>query len=142
VNLGGGTLTVNQTGPNTFSGSIQNSELVGSSTATGHGLRGYYYDNLDFTSLKAVRDDATVNFGDLTSPAQLPAAIYPNTNQVSARWLGQVLRTTGYSRAQRQKTALSLSLPTPATTSSWNSLIMRAGLRPSSPGLRRATPPQ
>jgi autotransporter-associated beta strand protein len=94
VNLGGGILTVNQTGPNTFSGSIQNSELVGSSTATGHGLRGYYYDNLDMTSLKAVRDDATVNFTDLTSAAQLPAAIYPNTNQVSVRWLGKVLTTT------------------------------------------------
>jgi autotransporter-associated beta strand protein len=94
VNLGGGTLSVFQTGANTFSGSIQNSELVGSSTATGHGLRGYYYDNLDFTALKAVRDDATVNFSDLTSAAQLPAAIYPNTNQVSVRWLGQVLTTT------------------------------------------------
>jgi autotransporter-associated beta strand protein len=62
--------------------------------AVGHGLRGYYYDNLDFTGLSVIRDDATVNFTDLTSAAQLPAPIYPNTNQVSIRWLGQVLIST------------------------------------------------
>jgi fibronectin-binding autotransporter adhesin len=96
LNLGGGTLTVNETGNSAFSGVIQNSELSGSSTALGHGLRGYYYDNIDMTSLKAVRDDATVNFTDVTSASQLPAEIYSGpsgTNTVSARWLGQVLTT-------------------------------------------------
>ena len=94
VNLGGGTLTVNPGASATFFGVIQNSELAGSSTALGHGLRGYYYDNIDMTSLKAVRDDATVNFTDLTSASQLPAEIYSGpsgTNTVSARWLGQLL---------------------------------------------------
>jgi autotransporter-associated beta strand protein len=94
VSLGGGALIVNQSINTNFSGVIQNSSLPGSSTAVGHGLRGYYYDNLDFTSLLVVRDDATVNFTDLTLAAQLPAPIYPNTNQVSVRWLGQVLTTT------------------------------------------------
>ncbi|PYJ05715.1 MAG: hypothetical protein DME25_07930, partial [Verrucomicrobia bacterium] len=93
INLGGGTLTIDQTAATTFSGVIQNSELAGSSTSSGHGLRGYYYDNEDFTNLKAVRDDATVNFSDLTSASQLPAAVYPNTNQLTIRWLGQVLST-------------------------------------------------
>src|SRR5439155_9816668 len=65
VNLGGGTLTVSQSFGSTLGGVIQNSELAGSSTASGNGLRGYYYDNEDFTSLKAVRDDANVNFGNL-----------------------------------------------------------------------------
>src|SRR5437870_7608163 len=67
VNLGGGTLTVNQSGGSTFSGAIQNSELAGASTASGNGLRGYYYDNEDFTNLKAVRNDASVNFPNLTA---------------------------------------------------------------------------
>src|SRR5207249_8259074 len=62
INLGGGTLTIDQTAATTSSGVIQNSELAGPSTSPGHGLRGYYYDNEDFTNLKAVRDDATVNF--------------------------------------------------------------------------------
>jgi hypothetical protein len=93
LNLGGGTLTVNQTGDNTFSGIIQNSELTNSATALGHGLRGYYYDNNDFTSLINVRDDSTVNFPNLTASTNLPTPPYPNTNQVSIRWLGQVLTT-------------------------------------------------
>ena len=96
LNLGGGTLTVNPGASAAFSGIIQNSELAGSSTALGNGLRGYYYDNQDMTNLKAVRDDATVNFPDLTSASQLPAAIYSGpsgTNTISIRWLGQVLTT-------------------------------------------------
>jgi len=46
-----------------------------------------------FTSLVAVRDDATINFTNLTLPANLPTPPYPNTNQLSIRWLGQVLTT-------------------------------------------------
>jgi trimeric autotransporter adhesin len=95
INLGGGILTDNEGAGNTFSGVIQNSELAGSSTALGHGLRGYYYDNIDMTNLKAVRDDATVNFADLTvtnNITALPNAGIANTT-FSIRWLGQVLST-------------------------------------------------
>ena len=93
VNLGGGVLTINQTGSDAFSGSLRNSDLAGSSTALGHGLRGYYYSNIDFTGLSAVRDDSTINLSDMTS---LPGGYINNgtkTNQISIRWLGQVLTT-------------------------------------------------
>ncbi len=95
LNLGGGTLTINPGANTTFSGVIQNSELAGSSTAPGHGLRGYYYDNIDMTDLKAVRDDATVNFADLSltnNATGLPDAGL-STNTFSVRWLGKVLTT-------------------------------------------------
>jgi len=95
VNLGGGTLTVNQSAGSTFSGVIQNSELAGASTASGNGLRGYYYDNIDFTNLKAVRNDATVNFASFAvtnNTTGLPNAGIA-TNTLSVRWLGQVLTT-------------------------------------------------
>ncbi|PWU10021.1 MAG: hypothetical protein C5B50_26140 [Verrucomicrobia bacterium] len=95
VNLGGGTLTINQVGSDNFTGVIQNSELSGSSTATGHGLRGYYYDNEDMTNLKAVRDDATVNFASLTvtnNTTALPDAGIAATT-FSIRWLGKLLTT-------------------------------------------------
>ena len=96
VNLGGGTLTVNQSGGSTLSGAIQNSELAGASTASGNGLRGYYYDNEDFTNLKAVRNDASVNFPALTSGTNSSAMPTGGiaTNTFSVRWLGQVLSTT------------------------------------------------
>ena len=76
INLGGGILTDNEAGYTSFSGVIQDSDLPGSSTALGNGLRGYYYNNIDMSSLGAVRDDTTVFFTDLTSPSQLPPAIY------------------------------------------------------------------
>jgi fibronectin-binding autotransporter adhesin len=91
VNLGGGILTVTPSATDTFSGVIQDSELAGSSTALGHGLRGYYYTNIDFTGLGTVRDDSTVNLPDMTSlPGYSPTA---KTNQISIRWLGKVLTT-------------------------------------------------
>jgi autotransporter-associated beta strand protein len=96
VSLGGGTLTVNQTGSTAFSGVIQNSQLPGSSTATGHGLRGYYHNNQDMTDLRAIRDDATINFADLTitnNVTALPDTGISNTT-FSIRWLGQILSTT------------------------------------------------
>ena len=88
VNLGGGVLTINENVGNTFSGIIQDSELTNSPTGLGHGLRGYYYTNIDLTVLGAVRDDATVNIPNMNY-WPFPA----KTNQVSARWLGQVLTT-------------------------------------------------
>jgi fibronectin-binding autotransporter adhesin len=91
INLGGGILTINQTGSDAFGGSIRDSDLIGVPTATGHGLRGYYYGNIDFTLLGAVRDDATVNFPDQTTfPGYASGS---KTNQVSTRWVGQVLTT-------------------------------------------------
>ncbi|PWU16564.1 MAG: hypothetical protein C5B50_13290 [Verrucomicrobia bacterium] len=95
VNLGGGVLTVNQSSNTTFSGVIQNSSLAGSSTSTGNGLRGYYYDNEDMTNLKAVRDDANVNFTSFTvtnAVTGLPNAGIA-TNTFSVRWLGRVVST-------------------------------------------------
>ena len=93
VNLGGGILTVTPSTTDTFSGVIQNSELAGSSTALGHGLRGSYYTNIDFTGLGTVRDDSPVNLADMSAlPGYSPTA---KTNQVSVRWLGKVLTTVG-----------------------------------------------
>lgn len=91
INLGGGTLNVNTPLANTYAGVIRDTDIGPNSTATGHGLRGYYYDNQDFSSLLVVRDDAQVLFTNLTLPDELPAPIYPNTNQYSIRWVGQVL---------------------------------------------------
>jgi autotransporter-associated beta strand protein len=61
VNLGGGILTVTPGDTATFSGVIQNSELAGSSTALGNGLREYSYTNIDMTGLNGVTDNAQVN---------------------------------------------------------------------------------
>jgi autotransporter-associated beta strand protein len=91
VNLGGGVLTVNQGGSDSFSGSLRNSEVFNSSTALGHGLRGYYYANIDFTGLATVRDDSTVNLADMSAMPGYSAST--KTNQISVRWLGQVLTT-------------------------------------------------
>ncbi|MBE9010436.1 DUF4347 domain-containing protein [Pseudanabaenaceae cyanobacterium LEGE 13415] len=53
---------------------------------TGNGLRGEYFDNIDFTSLRATRTDATVNFnwGSGSPDPQIAADTF------SARWTGQV----------------------------------------------------
>jgi N-acetylmuramoyl-L-alanine amidase len=52
----------------------------------GNGLRGTYYDNPDFTSLRRARLDATVNFSwGAGSPS---STMQPDT--FSARWTGQV----------------------------------------------------
>ncbi|MEI6606470.1 MAG: DUF6288 domain-containing protein [Verrucomicrobiota bacterium] len=57
--------------------------VVGSS---GSGLSGNYYDNMDFTSLKASRIDSSVNFDwGATPPNTLGTGTY------SVRWTGQVL---------------------------------------------------
>ena len=93
LNLGGGTLTLTNAN-SVFNGTIRDSDLTNSSTALGHGLRGYYYDNPDFSSLLTVRDDATINFTNLTTSPNLPTPPYPNTNLISIRWVGQILTTT------------------------------------------------
>jgi glucose/arabinose dehydrogenase len=58
------------------------SSVVGNGT----GLRGEYYDNINFTNLRLTRTDSTVNFDwGFGSPA---ASISPDT--FSVRWTGQV----------------------------------------------------
>ena len=90
INLAGGILTINQTGTDTFDGPIRNPE-VGGVAGLGHGLRGFYYNNIDLTTLVATRDDSTVNISDLTKlPGYSGSA---KTNQISVRWTGQVLTT-------------------------------------------------
>ena len=81
------TVTVTNPGGSVTS---QPAQLIITSTAvaagTGSGLQGSYYDNLDFTSLKLVRTDPTVNFN---WGAGSPDASIANTSY-SARWNGQV----------------------------------------------------
>ena len=70
----------------TFRGII---EIGGSNprpNGTGNGLRGEYFDNIDFTSSKIIRTDNTVNF-DWGSGSPDPA-IAPDT--FSARWTGKI----------------------------------------------------
>jgi glucose/arabinose dehydrogenase len=56
---------------------------------TGIGLAGFYYDNRDFTSLRTVRNDATVNFDWGTTTPSGTALTSPDT--FSVRWSGRVL---------------------------------------------------
>ena len=93
INLGGGTLNITGASASLYSGTIQNSEIITNSTAGGHGLRGYYYDNIDFSSLDTVRDDTNVNFNFATVGGGLPTPPFPKTNYISIRWLGQMLTT-------------------------------------------------
>jgi autotransporter-associated beta strand protein len=92
LNLGGGTLIVKEAALSTFSGLIRDSDLPGTPTAPGHGLRGYYYDNIDMTALMAVRDDASINFTNflVTNDMALPDAGIIGTN-FSVRWVGKLL---------------------------------------------------
>jgi glucose/arabinose dehydrogenase len=56
--------------------------------ANGTGLSAYYYDNQDFTSLRTVRTDETVNFDwGATAPA---GAGLSGSDTFSVRWLGKV----------------------------------------------------
>jgi N-acetylmuramoyl-L-alanine amidase len=57
-----------------------------SAVGSGAGLRGTFYDNIDFTALRRARVDATVNF-DWASGAP-SSTMQPDT--FSARWTGQV----------------------------------------------------
>ncbi|PAX52696.1 PQQ-dependent sugar dehydrogenase [Brunnivagina elsteri] len=57
-----------------------------SSTGTGTGLRGEYYDNIDFTNLKLTRTDATINFdfGNGSPDASI------GVDTFSVKWTGQI----------------------------------------------------
>ncbi|KAM3107674.1 PA14 domain-containing protein [Phormidesmis sp. 146-33] len=62
----------------------------GTGTTSGDGLRGEYFDNLDFTNSRLTRVDSTVNFNWGTGSPD--TRIGPDT--FSVRWTGQVLPTT------------------------------------------------
>ena len=55
-------------------------------TGTGTGLKGEYYDNIDFTNLKLTRTDSTVNFNWSTGSPDTSIG----ADTFSARWTGQV----------------------------------------------------
>jgi glucose/arabinose dehydrogenase len=61
----------------------------GGPARTGIGLTGFYYDNRDFTALRTVRNDATVNFDWGTTTPSGTALTSPDT--FSVRWSGRVL---------------------------------------------------
>ncbi len=58
----------------------------GPTVGTGNGLRGEYYDNIDFTNLALARTDATVDF-DWASGSPDPTI---GVNTFSVRWSGQI----------------------------------------------------
>ena len=92
VNLESGTLTVG--GGNItsiFSGVIRNSPATYNNGASVNGLQGFYYPAINFSGTPVIRLDATVNFSDFTQASQNP--LYPTTNEISIRWIGQVLTT-------------------------------------------------
>jgi lysophospholipase L1-like esterase/predicted esterase len=55
-------------------------------TGSGTGLKGEYYDNMDLTTLKVTRTDATVNFDWTTGSPDASIGV----DTFSARWTGQV----------------------------------------------------
>ena len=57
-------------------------------TAKPAGLRGTYYDNIDFTGATATRVDSTINFDPFTSPAITGLT---DNNTFSVRWVGKVI---------------------------------------------------
>lgn len=61
---------------------------AGGGGGAGIGLAGFYYDNTDFTSLRTVRHDATVNFDWGTTTPAGTALTSPDT--FSVRWTGKV----------------------------------------------------
>jgi hypothetical protein len=61
-------------------------ETTNQSVGNGDGLRGEYFDNADFTNLKLVRTDATVNF-DWAALSPSPEV---GADTFSVRWSGQV----------------------------------------------------
>ncbi len=68
-------------------GSFQVNVPVVSPAPTGKGLKGEYYNNIDFTDLKLTTTDATVNFDWGTrSPSEFIGA-----DTFSVRWTGQVM---------------------------------------------------
>ncbi len=74
------------TGPNTYLGSRTITCAAPVSTGTGTGLKGVYYDNLDFTGYKFDRIDTHINndYGSGSPDNRIGADTF------SIRWLGQV----------------------------------------------------
>ncbi|MDZ8183771.1 MAG: PA14 domain-containing protein [Nostoc sp. ChiSLP02] len=56
-------------------------------TSNGNGLKGEYYDNIDFTNQKLTRTDATVNFN---WGSGAPDPLIGGADTFSVRWTGQV----------------------------------------------------
>jgi putative intracellular protease/amidase len=90
------TPATNQTGTSTITVTVRDADggaasdsfvlTVTAATGTGSGLRGEYFDNVDFTNSRLVRTDSAVNFYWGTgSPSPLVA---PDT--FSVRWTGEV----------------------------------------------------
>jgi glucose/arabinose dehydrogenase len=91
--LGGDWVLESQTGtidaPIALNTTIQAS-YANTLAGTGNGLRGEYFDNIDFTSSQFVRTDSTVNFNwGSGSPAGNIGA-----NTFSVRWTGKIEATT------------------------------------------------
>ncbi len=92
VNLESGTLTVGGGNVSSiFSGVIRNSPATYNNGASVNGLQGFYFPAINFTGTPVIRVDSTVNFSDFTQASQNP--LYPTTNEISVRWIGQVLTT-------------------------------------------------
>jgi hypothetical protein len=75
----------NATGNSAYSNETNSTTTPSTPPANGTGLRGQYYDNSNFTTLKLTRTDATVNFTWTGSPASGVGA-----DTFSVRWTGQV----------------------------------------------------
>jgi glucose/arabinose dehydrogenase len=58
----------------------------GGTNGTGTGLRGEYFDNIDFTNSKVIRTDSTVDFNWATGSPDLAIA----NDTFSVRWTGQI----------------------------------------------------
>jgi glucose/arabinose dehydrogenase len=58
----------------------------GGTNGTGTGLRGEYFDNIDFTNSKVIRTDSTVNFDWANGSPDLAIA----NDTFSVRWTGQI----------------------------------------------------
>lgn len=71
---------------NIYNRSSNNFAPLNAPLSSGNGLRGEYYDNIDFTNLKLTRTDANINFN--FGNGSPDPSIAPDT--FSVRWTGQV----------------------------------------------------
>lgn len=70
----------------TFRGIIEIGGSNPSPNGTGNGLRGEYFDNIDFTNSKVIRTDSTVDFNWGSGSPNLAIA----ANTFSVRWTGEI----------------------------------------------------